>query len=278
MYTDYLLCPSRYYYCYVKGWRPEGGNHDLYFGQDIHVGIEALYKGKSVDYAQEKFLASYNSHVDVENEEEDELRSPKNAANGMLAIKQYHKKYFSGAEPEYKLLGQEVNGSLMVGEHEIVYNIDEIVEDRWGKIWVMDHKTASQDRPIDRKAWDLRIQMNVYALGALSIIDIEKFGGVVVDTIILRKKDNAFVRDLVCHSEEYLCAWFESAFSDLYILSQQQKSGIFPIRPTSCTYYGQCPYFNLCNTTEWFDRKNKEMPIGFIESHWNPKTREEEKR
>ena len=144
--STFRSCPKRYEYRYVMGYTPVKKSDALYFGSEVHKGIEEYYKGKRTDM-------SVLGRAVIDGYE----RVYKNEPYKILGIEQ--KFEFPLIEPE---TGEESQDFYMSGV------IDGIIQNEYGNEMIKEIKTASN--PDDKYFEKLRLdpQISTYFIGALS--------------------------------------------------------------------------------------------------------------
>jgi len=208
---DYVTCPRMFFYRHVLGWRPEGVQFDLIFGEAMHAALETLYRygfGNAFgpqhtqtvrDLAYARFLEVYRGSF---GEETDDDRVAKNPYSAAEAIEGYCVEYQNDLD-RYEVFavgGQpcvEVSGFVPISNSQRLYfRQDAILRDKSnGKLFCLEHKTASRGGRIWAAQWDLSIQVGCYTHALYSMFDRNEVWGARVNGIIFLKRSQQYERD-----------------------------------------------------------------------------------
>jgi hypothetical protein len=278
----FLSCPRRYYFEYVRNWRPDYPEKHLVFGQAWHAMLELAYIAKKdtspLAWAQYKqsFLKIWRESF---SESEELTLAPKNAESAFSALESYINLY--KAEP-YELLETEIGGSVLIGEHKYYYKIDAIIKDNMDNVHVLEHKTGSSEFGYWADQWYSSVQPIIYYLAGISIYGFDNFKSVIINGTFFKKSGNTHQRVVVKKDMTQLLdsLWHLNAYSlsikeNHRMLETLDKGAhllkAFPKNTESCTKYNKlCPYFILCNHTG-NPETIQEVPIGYVEKVWDPR-------
>lgn len=142
--NTYKTCPRMYYFNYVMGLIPKRESTKLLFGRGIHKGLEGYYKKHSPQEgmdAYETWLAEQAKNVAPE-----DLADAENLGRALLA------EYIDYAQKNDDFVAERTEQKFIVpvwkspGQPSGVYHAgtwDGVVRDKYGKLWLMEHKTAS---------------------------------------------------------------------------------------------------------------------------------------
>ncbi len=141
--TDYKVCPRMYMFRYVDRLVPIVKSNKLSLGTGIHVGLAAYYTTKSPATALEYFdVWAETEGVDAENLEEITGLGP----SMLEAYFEYSRKNDTfqvlSVEQSFRVPIWTPSGHTARAYHRGTF--DGVVRDVWGKLWLMEHKTASQ--------------------------------------------------------------------------------------------------------------------------------------
>lgn len=132
-------CPEQYRLKYLLGLkkREEGvDEHDKNFGKAIHSGLEAHYKGQSIEELMERFKAEYPEQLSDEDK-------AKTQENGLVLLEAYIKHY-ENEDKAWTIKAVEVADTFKIADGiEFVVKIDLVVEQQ-GCIYFVDHKTTGK--------------------------------------------------------------------------------------------------------------------------------------
>ncbi len=132
-------CPEQYRLKYLLGLKKREENeteHDRNFGKAIHSGLEALYKGASLEEAKRKFVKEYGISLNAE----DLAKTPE---NGQILLEAYQKHY-AEQDKAWTIKAVEVTDSFEIAPGvSFIVKIDLVVEQQ-GCIYFVDHKTTGK--------------------------------------------------------------------------------------------------------------------------------------
>lgn len=135
----YKNCPEQYRLKNILGLQKiqEGmEEHDRNFGKAIHSGLEALYKGASIEEAKAKFASEYPVSQNV-----DDLA--KTTENGQVLLEAYAKHY-EHEDKAWTIKAVEVADTFELAPGvPFTVKIDLVVEQQ-GCIYFVDHKTTGK--------------------------------------------------------------------------------------------------------------------------------------
>ena len=282
----FLECPRKYFYNYVLGWETDKINIHFVFGEAWHELMEYLllkqgsWNKEVEEEAFQLFCMVYMNEIDPD---EYELYSPKDPAHAYVALQEYmnlHK------HDDDEVLYTEVPGIVPIDEDRVLhFKIDAIMRGQRG-LYIYDHKTGSQDSKAWRDQWRMSFQISCYCHVLFLLFPNEFKFGAIVNGTIFRKKGPAFIPYEVAKSPEQLQGWLwfarytvKEVEHNHQALSQCSESDpvmmAFPIRPTSCTKWGTCPYIDFCTAWQNPLQKTERPPVGFRVRHWNPQEKQD---
>jgi len=293
-----MTCLRSYFFRYVAGWQPELPSIHLEFGTAWHLAMEYLllhgYSDESIQGAYEAFLSHYRTYF---GQEQDTLLAPKNPANALRGLAHYCDRYKRDLD-DFEVLYTEISGSVWVEEGRRVYFRSDAICRRksTGKIFSLEHKTASSFSRQWTNQWAQSMQVNVYSHVLHCHFDSPNVEGVIIngfmphDPPALKKdgelragaKDLDFIRIPIRRSTEKLNDWLynvnywldciEESF-DL-LKTQDPEAPVmtcFPKNTKSCANFFGCPYRDYCDA--WpnpLSRIEVAQP-GFVVRYWDPR-------
>lgn len=281
----YMDCPRKYFYEYILGWRPEGGNIHLIFGSAIHEAFEILLQeGYGLDIVNKAFAAFEKSYfAEVDKSKDD--HPTKNASKAFNALWEYVQTY--ATVDNFSDVRTEIAGTVPINnEDEMSFRIDAIIKDADG-IYVMDHKTASRLSEQWTNQWTLSMQLGLYIHVLYCLYDKEDVWGAKINGIVLTKKSVDLCRVPVKKSPAQMLQWLYNVNEWMTRLKQDwlrleastpshAVMQAFGMNTESCTKYFGCPYLPYCtswpNPLQYADNP----PIGFKVERWDPKQHNEE--
>lgn len=294
---DYMLCPRKYFFTHVLGWRPSQPNVHLEFGTAWHLAQEVLLeKGYNVDACTEafqKFFEHYNQHF--AGPEWEEINSPKIPANVLRALPQYCKKYRSDLD-EFDVLHIEVAGSVQIAPEKVMYfKTDTICHGPQG-YFSLEHKTGRYFGTNWAAGWRQKMQAGVYNHVLYGLYDPDDVYGVIINgafftsaprvkkngEVYASDRDNEFhrvpVRKNLSQMEEWLVSanfWHDRIIEDHERLTEAEEDDAvllaFRKNEESCTQYGVCSFLDYCSVWSNPLQHVDEMPTGFHREIWDPR-------
>lgn len=294
--SDYMQCPRYFFYRHVLGWRHEGPQFDLIFGEAMHAALETLYKfgfHKDAQYlAYANFLDVYRVYYPEETDDDMGAKSPYSASEAIEGYCNYYQREFDRYDVlEYE--GEkcvEVSGfALITNASKLYFRQDVIMRDRTtGQVFTLEHKTAGRGGATWAAQWDLSVQIGTYTHALYSIFPPEEVWGVRVNGIIFLKKEQKFERVPCEKTYEQMQAWHMMVKTwlglmtiDLHsvVCDKETESDVmshFPLNPGSCTKWNRvCQFHDFC--TSWPNplQRCDEVPLGFVQEFWDPQLRRE---
>ena len=171
--SAFCACPRKFFYEYLRGWRPDATKHDLLFGSWIHEAMEyLLLNGNSAanaEAAYELFMGLWTSHygfdLDIDDLERFQPKTPENVLRMLkLYVARYGKEDFRVKRTQDGAW-TEIGGRVLVGldpERELHFRLDAVLETPQGTCW-MDHKTSKYGfSNASADQWNMRSQFFLY--------------------------------------------------------------------------------------------------------------------
>jgi hypothetical protein len=300
--TDYLTCPRQYFYRNILGWRHQGPQHDLVFGEAIHAGLEVLYLhgfGRPfgpehtkivVQLAFDAFLQVYRGTFSEETDEDYGAKSPFMAYEALEGYCNQYEREFERYKvyeaPDGKCI--EVSGFVPIdGRERLYFRQDVILEDLSnGRKFTLEHKTAKTGGPIWAAQWDLSVQVGTYTHALYSIFPEDEVWGVRVNGILFQKKGIGYERIPCEKTLSQMQIWLETIRTTVDLLrcdmievcgeyiADYEVMSSFILNPTNCTkWFRVCPYHDLCLSWKNPLHHLDEIPLGMIVDFWDPANR-----
>ena len=164
----FLDCPERYRLAYQENLvKIVEGAVELpkRFGKALHAGLEAHYRGQSVQTSNQAFLSSLGAILD---EGSDCGHLPHTGINTLDA----YRRYWANQDAQWKVLAVEEYGTMDIGAEEPwEVKIDLVVQMESG-IWAVDHKSTS--KPLSEYFWK-RFELNSQVSGYIAYCQ-QKYG------------------------------------------------------------------------------------------------------
>lgn len=276
----YMRCPRKFWWRYVKGWRPEGISKHLVFGSAWHEAMRCLllrgYSPEAQEEAYQRFLVEYRKEFNEATDMDDKKKNPGAVRN---ALKTYCEKYKGDDE---EVIHTEVSGSVPVLGAVMHFKLDAVLKDEDGYL-IREHKTGSR---LDKRwlnQWALKMQVLLYMHAACCYYGIENLRCVQINGTIFRSKDQEHVRVDVKRNIPMLEAWLQETRQwldrldrDWALHDQEMFDGChvmqsFPRNGEACYDFGGCPYHDFC--AAWanpMERAGESQP-GMVTEWWDPR-------
>lgn len=286
----YMTCPRQFFFEYVLGWRPEGGGHDLVFGEAWHRALEVIlnhgYGEDAVKAAYVRFVDYYREHYD---EMTDDIYYPKSPGMALQMLFNYCKRYGAADSMDYEILYTEVAGSVPIKDNKSLhFRLDCLAKDLKRNLYtVIEHKTTKMTGRVWEDQWILSPQLGTYSHVLFSLFNPDEVYGILVNGAIFQKTNPGFlrlpIRKTLWQMEDWfdmMLYWIEMKDHDFALLKEAcpLDSILYCFRknPLNCTKYRGCPYLDLC--TAWPNplQRCMEPPAGFKIERWDPRDREKE--
>ena len=244
---SFNTCPFQYKLAYLDRIQKETTgeeSNDRDFGAAIHAGLEAHYKGGSLEDMKKAFSDSFPVNLSSTD-------NTKTIENGLACLEKYVG-YYKEQDKNWKVLGTEVLGVIEFGGEKHDLHIDLVAENlQGGGIYLWDHKTTGKTpSPTYWKSFEVSGQITRYA----SFVQ-QKFGqcsGALINNItfksLLRKNKYGegpglvlgFERQIFQRTKSQIAFWEQSDIEWMKLM----KIGIYPkALNRMCTY---CEFFELC--------------------------------
>lgn len=288
---SFALCPRKYFYEYILGWRSEYPNNHLVFGSAWHLATETLSRGgyslESFEQACVEFLRYYRMHFDAES---DELYEPKTPTNAFKALANYAK-VFQKDIAELYLLGTEIAGLVMINDKRTMhFKLDILAKRReTGKYLYIDQKTSQRYYPDWGDHWVLSTQMILYLHALYCLYPLEEVeGGIVRSSFFYKQsgkypKENFSEEKEIKKTREQMTAWlvrtnriYDALMKEMLLLETEGTDTTsmysFPQNENACFSYGKaCTYLPFCKSWSNPLARCETTPIGYTVEHWDPR-------
>lgn len=278
-----MRCPRFFFYRYILGWRREGADLHLVFGEAWHRIMETLLlKGLNPEAAKLGIELGTEYYSRYFTPAQDSENTPKNLGSLILATARYLEKYSN--QDNFTVLHTEIGGIVSIGRNRpLTFKIDAIIEDELG-VKIIEHKTTGRGGSMFENQWFLSMQVCLYVHAAFCLYG-RKTWGALVNGAIFKKTDFEFIRIPIRKTIDMMESWLweiqqwvDAIELDMRRLdsctSADEVLRCFPKNGTGCTKYGTCTYHDFC--TVWSNplRRADICPAGFIQEFWNPNERE----
>lgn len=286
--TVYMTCARKYFYEHVLHWREDYLNNHLIFGSCWHLACEHLLNGGySRESIEESKFLFYNAYRQLLDSESDGLFAPKDPQNALAVLEQYWKRFSSDAR-EYRVLGTEVGGTVLIApDMPMFFKIDAMLQ-RYSddRVICLDHKTSQRRTSNWAEQWQLSIQMLTYLHVLYCLFgESNEVGGIRVRCTFFYKArpgefDESRVEKSLGQMQAFidnLQSWYGALTYDMKYLiesedTQSASMRSFPMNPNACFNYGrQCSYFDFCNSWSNPLARAESVPLGFKHEVWDPR-------
>ncbi len=251
-------CPESYRLKYLLGLkkREEGeSEHDKNFGKAIHSGLEAYYKGKSIEESKEAFIRDYPIQLM-------DTDLAKTQENGLVLLEAYAKHY-KEEDKGWTIKAVEVADQFEIAPGiEFQVKIDLVVE-KQGCIYFVDHKTTG--KTFNWTYWgQFEPNSQITAYTAYCQAKYGECSGGIINAIQLGHRQRAykgepagfhysFQRQLFNRNIEQIKAWKEDSIKWISSISQANSvslayspglsDSVWPKNEGQCRY---CSFKEIC--------------------------------
>lgn len=260
--ADFVSCPHKCFFAYVKNLRLKASNIHLHFGGCFAKGLEVFriaYYGDDAGYS-ESFARGCKAIILEWGNFEGPADHNKNLASCLVAFLEYFNQYpphsdlikplitdngpaveFSFALPIPGILHPETHEPLLyAGRFDMLANFRDAV-------FVNDEKTCSQLGPTWNAKWRLRAQLTGYYWAA------KQFGypvqGVIVRGVCILKKIITHQMVIEQRPNWDLDRWLEQLIHDVKRMIRCWEDDYWDYNlDDTCNSYRGCPYTTLCTS------------------------------
>jgi len=267
--SDFVACPMKYYWTYVRGMHSLKGSTALRYGVVWHAAMEAFYgavreSGWKSTAIIEKAAAAVSPAWDKYSEKLTFWDDYRTKENLMLSLMQFIDHY-AGDEGMLKVIAPETKFKLdMVAtrpsERDVLPffftgKIDLEVRLN-GRLWIIDHKTTGQSLSVQVPRLNKSPQFMGYEYAARRILHENPEGALIMMHYLLsrKKKDGTygklsidFQRAAQIYSDDDLVDWRASLFETVKQIQHCAETNTWTKRFDNCYQYGQCKYAFLCD-------------------------------
>lgn len=283
----FRVCPRKFYYRHIRKWETDSIKSALIFGTCWHAMMDFVWANPlcTPDQAMEVFMKEWNASPLAEADQFDLFpRTPARAREMVTEYLQRYRNWLQQIEvlaverPFIVALSETMQQLFYIGKWDKVYR-------EGARIYITDHKTSSSFASTWLNSWSPNGQVDGY-LYAGHMEYGDDFRSVMIDGALVQKTKVDFIKVPVERQIYMLEQWkyevidlieqigyYEALLLDMRHSGENLSSSImrtYPKCTTSCTsYYGQCPYINLCKFVP-NPEQIETAPEGFIISDWRP--------
>lgn len=280
------VCPRKYYYTMIEGWRPKGDSIHLRFGILVHSGLELYDKRRcegmdhdeALDFVVD-YLLKQTWEVREDYEGPWETGDPnKNRDNLLRSVIWYLEHYkddpaktliLANGKPAVELSFKFETPHLDPTGSPYLYcgHMDRMV-DYDGNLFVMDRKTT-KNTPGSYyfNQFNPDTQMSGYTLAGKVVFDVP-ISGVIIDAIQVAVGFTNFARGFTQRSDGLLSEWLDNTGDWFKLQQRYAETNVWPMNEASCNNYGGCPFRDVCSK----DPSVREIFLNsaFEKHAWNP--------
>jgi hypothetical protein len=305
--NSYKLCPRKYFFTHILGWKPQEIAQDLIFGLAGHLALEHIYEewkngnrptDRIISEAVGIFFGSYRSSIPPEL---DELYPKKPPVHFESLLRSYISTYFTD---KFTVLYTEISGSLPIGrtpsgaDKLIYYRMDAIIEENKKK-QILEHKFSAWGTWQWATSMELSTQNSIGQV-LLYLLFGEDSRGMLFNGLFMRApqyklngelranaKEHEFLRlpsnrtlDLIEAYRAVEESYYDRLQFDLDLLSSASVDDpslkAFPQNCSGCMAYNRtCEFHDICSGNPNPLTILPSIPIGFKQEFWD--TREHDK-
>ena len=267
--SDYVSCPRKFYWKYVRGITPSIGSTALRYGSVWHKAMEVFYNVvKEVGWVKSdplvKAIQAAKEAWDEESREREFYDDYRTLENLMKSLLQFVA-HFAGDEAMLEVLSAEKifciamthgpNDKIQFPPFYFTGKIDLKVKLN-GRIWIVDHKTTGQSLSIQQTRLNRSPQFIGYYAAGKKVFEEAPEGMLVVlhhlSAYKSKKTGNYgkpkidFARVPQIYSNADITEWRNSLCTTARHIYDSITDENWPMCFDSCYTYGRCAYTNLC--------------------------------
>ncbi len=280
----FRVCQRRFYYRHIRKWETDSIKSALIFGTCWHAAMDFVWANPDTtpERAFQAFIQEWNSSALKDSEHFDLYpRTPGRAAEMLMEYLSRYSNWLKSIEviavekAFIVPLSLDKQNLFYIGKWDKLY--------REGRFYtITDHKTTSSFANTWLNGWSPNGQVDGY-LYAGHMEYGDDFRNVIIDGALVQKTKVDFLKVPVERQLYMLEQWkwevidlidqiwyYEQELLRLRNEEPEEILKTYPKCTTSCTsYYGCCPYINLCKFVPNPELLN-EPPDGFVISDWKP--------
>jgi hypothetical protein len=277
------LCPRRYQYTIIEGWRKASENVHFRFGGEYHAALEHYDRLRAEGMAHKDALEETVSTALYRTWEYDEeglngapWQSDHNLKNRATLIRSivWYLDTFGEADPAKTVILQ--NGAPAVelsfkfeftDTHLLCGHLDRVVN-LHGDHFVMDRKTTTTTiSPHFFEGFSPDNQMSLYTLAA-QVIYSTPVKGVIIDGVQVAVGFSRFERGFAYRTPAQLAEWQQDTLLHIRAAERYAEADYWPTNDKSCHNYGGCPFRGICSKDPGV--RDKFLESNFVRNPWNP--------
>lgn len=278
------LCPQRYKYSILDGWRPRAQSVHLTFGIAFHQALEAYDRARALG----------QSHVEGQREAlrealratwDFELKRPwmsqdkyKNRENLVRSVIWYLENFsedsietviMAGGKPAVELhfnIALEIE-TPVDGPYHLVGYLDKLGR-MSGQTYIIDRKTTKHQ--LDSRyfqQWSPSNQFSTYIFAG-QIVFGGPIAGLIVDAAQVLIEGTRFQRELVSRTPGEIEEWGRDLEFWLRQAEWFAREGHWPLNDKACDIFGGCPFREVCSKTP--SAREQWLKAGFEKRIWDP--------
>jgi len=256
----FQTCEQKYKWKYVDDLEPRWDGVPKPLGTAFHVGVAAMYSGRSRAEAQVEALAVYLEAIPLEaHDDKQRQQITKGELQLRAMLEQYP--YVPERLEDIVAIEKDMEWEVVPGK-SLMFRADRLIRVN-GRLWLHDTKTTGLDVEVMVKVQRLRTQYVGYAAGVEAILG-EKLAGVMLDVVhkpevyfkktgeFSSMKEPGYLREPIHKTEEQL-EEFKKWFSVLTGRVEDAKfEGEWLKNTDACLSFNRtCPYLQMCLRPGW---------------------------
>lgn len=243
------LCPRRYYYQVVEGWRPKSSSDDMTFGWHYAKALERYHRWRALgeshaDALESTCVATFKDTVGWES-----AHTAKTRETLIRSIVWYLDTYendpcetviLSSGRPAVELsFSFQLDDDIMLCGH-----LDRIVQ-YGGDYYVQDQKTTGATLgSYYFRRYNPDNQMSLYTIAA-EVVWEQPVKGVMIDAAQIAVGFTRFERGFTFRTEAQNNHWLHDTKYWIERIWDAREAG-YPMNDSACMMYGGCPFREVC--------------------------------
>lgn len=263
MLNTYQVCQRRFYYRHVRHLVTSRRQTPLEFGSAIHAALDTWYK----EGDEAKALGDFRRVWEEKGgDSTDDVK--RTGELGIKIIRGYCKKY---AQEPFETVDIEIPFQIQIGEYNYIGRMDKVI--KWdGITGPLDHKTSSQLGYHTFDQYNPNMQLDGYMYACRQLYDENCYWA--VPDLLCTAKTKAGTPDGFQRKKETRTDDQIEAFPNIFTVLAKEVSRSMELDQfipcySSCTYYGSCPYRQICMESK--EIQERVINTFYTEDKWDPR-------
>jgi hypothetical protein len=243
------LCPRKYYYQVIEGWRSRSSSDDMTFGWHYAQALEAYHRHRAADISHDGALYSVVMAILIDTWEWHSEHTAKHRESLIRSIIWYLDTYendpcqtviLATGEPAVELSFRfQLDDEILLCGH-----LDRIVS-YGGDYYVQDQKTTGATLgSYYFKRYNPDNQMSLYTIAA-ELIWKQPIKGVMIDAAQIAVGFTRFERGFTFRTTIQNDQWLKDTSYWIHRIWDAKAEG-YPMNDSACMMYGGCPFRQVC--------------------------------